>query len=188
MSQLCIHAFEMNLDGDDVTVRVGTIAADDDPRVLARPDAWQTTEIGGSQPVQTVTVPVASAEILALVETPKVLIPGVAGSMTIVIGSCVVYKAGLTPYTDHDGSILTVGTGVGAFPRWGQTPVSNFLTSADDEIAPFSPSNPGVDGAGIGPIGDFAGADITLSVSTTDPTDGDGTLLVTVYYFLAPTA
>lgn len=46
--RLCTDGYVMNLDGEDVTVHPGVIATDDDPRVLARPDAWQPTEGGGA--------------------------------------------------------------------------------------------------------------------------------------------
>lgn len=132
---------------------------------------------GGSGP-QVVTVPISSAQILALHTTPVVLIPGVAGKVAVVGEGCIAYVAGATPYTDNGGDATVIQAGQDIAQASG----AGFWDQAASQVYAF--------GYGIiltGPAAGFAGHDVVLTSHGANPTLGDGTLKVTLSYFLAPT-
>lgn len=140
---------------------------------------------GGSGGVQVVTVPITSAQILDLANTPVTLIPGVTGKVTNVVGVCFVYLAGATPYTlANPSSGLNIYTDV-SFALWTNAAAAGFIDQASDLVS--LPATAPAGGASGDPS-EFAGQNIILSASFGNPTLGDGTLLVTLSYFLAPVA
>ena len=128
-----------------------------------------------------VNVPVSSAEILDLANTPVVLVPGLPGFVTVVTGVAIVYLAGATPYTDNGGSLQVAYAGnvSGQFAVVG----AGFWDQATSQ---FSAAGYGQTEAGAAAT--YDGLDLVLLVDMANPTLGDGTLSVTVSYFLAPTA
>jgi hypothetical protein len=127
-------------------------------------------------------VPISSAQILDLANTPVTLIPGVAGKVTIPICSVVAYVAGATPYTDH-GSTIFVASGPGLAQAWAATLGAGFWDQATSQV--FSGAGGALSAA---PASGYAAADVVLTADTANPTGGavDSTLLVTLSYFLAP--
>lgn len=147
---------------------------------------------GGGGGAQVVTVPISSAQILDLANTPVTLIPGVAGFVTVVNGLALAYVAGLVPYLDGGGNI-TVATPEAGFPGsyvgpWGQLPSAGFWDQAIDEVAvqgcgePTSTLTQTLIGTSV-----VAGQDVVLYQDAANPTLGNGTLQVSLSYFLAPT-
>lgn len=149
---------------------------------------------GGSQPVQLTTVTVTSADLLGIGGTPKVLIPGVPGFITNVMSTVMVYKPGGTPYGNlgnvqfeaHTPYAINTGSVFGWFGN--NINGSGFLDAVTDQVAIPAPSsdstNPSTDAA------DLDGQDVVLvnTVPAQSPTGGDGELLVTLVYYLAPTS
>lgn len=143
---------------------------------------------GGSQTVFAATVPISSAEILALADTPVVLVPGVADKVTVVTGVCVTYLAGETPYTLDPGNpgTIEVITLQPAWSDWEWTSAlgaNGFIDQAESQVAPCDVT---VDAPG--PLSDYTNLPVSLHLHNAgaNPTLGDGTLEVTVQYFLAP--
>lgn len=140
---------------------------------------------GGGGGVQVATVPVSSAQILDLANTPVTLIPGVANNVTVVVAVAIAYIAGLVPYLDGGGNIKVVTGGFSEpISPWFDRGSASFWDQATSQIYAGGP----VDNSPVvTPATDLAGVDVTLLQDTANPTLGDGTLLVTVAYFLAPT-
>lgn len=146
---------------------------------------WITGGGGGGGGVQVATVHVSSAEILALRTTPIVLLPAVSGNAAIVNGIAVAYVAGSTPYTDH-GSHLLIDTATEA-AVWFDFATSGFWDQASSQMVV---QGCGINGgqSGSDALSNFSDTDVHLHASVANPTLGDGTLVVTVSYFLAPTS
>jgi len=139
---------------------------------------------GGGGGVQVVTVPLDSADILDIFNTPVILVAGTPGTMTVVVGVSLVYLAGVTPYTDHGGS-LVVGDATGTTFDWADVTTAGFWDQATSQA--FIPQPNTVFGALTAALAGVDGLDVVLQQSTANPTLGDGTLSVTVAYFSAPT-
>lgn len=141
--------------------------------------AWQVG--GGGGGVQVATVPVSSAEVLDLKNTSKVLVPGVAGSMIYPLAEAViVYIAGATPYTDHGGYLnFDIGQSTTFYSVQG----AGFWDQASSQVYPLSPGQVTI--AAPDPPVNYDGFGVLLSADN-NPTGGDGTLLVTVAYVVAP--
>ncbi len=131
----------------------------------------------------TIVVPINSAQILDLVNTPVTLISGVPGFVTVVQGFAVTYIAGITPYTDH-GSNIFIENADHDF-GWGGQATSGFWDQATSQTVVWSSSS--AVQATQAAVADVAGDNTILSCSVANPTGGDGTLLVTLSYFLSPT-
>lgn len=135
---------------------------------------------GGSAP-QVSTVRVNSAEILALFDTPVTLVAGVAGKVPVVNGYSITYVAGSTPYTvDPDGELEIVTAG----NMWVGVSDVGFLDQAASQVS----ASGYVGGDLVGPLSAVDGEGISLTNTVANPTLGDGTLVVTISYFLAPAA
>jgi hypothetical protein len=127
-------------------------------------------------------VPISSAQILDLKNTPVTLISGVAGSAIIVVNALLAYVAGLTPYLDGGGVIAVDAIGWGNGP-WVSNPSSGFWDQATSQVIGNAGAN-----AGLSVSGQLDGVAVSLTQSVASPTLGNGTLIVTVSYYLAPTA
>lgn len=135
---------------------------------------------GGGGDVTVVVKPVTSAQILDLANTPVVLVPGVPGSVIVVTGLALTYVAGAIPYLDG-GPNISVQTGANAID-WTDVAGAGFWDQATDQLMIPQPN------VGFGqiqePVADVDGVDVVLTAAH-NPTLGDGTLAVTVAYFLA---
>ncbi len=139
---------------------------------------------GGSQAVTVSTVAVSSAEILELADTTKQLVATQgAGKAIVPVSISTVYLAGGTPYTDH-GTTLTVCTIKGGSGWIGFSTVG-FWDQASSQFF-----NPGyLLQEGIGDLDFFTDLPLLLDAQGgTNPTDGDGTLIVQVAYVVLDTA
>ena len=144
-----------------------------------------TSSKGGGAPsgggVQVVTVPISSAQILALHTTPVTLIAGVAGQITVVQGMNFSYIAGSIPYVDSGGT-MSVATLAPALIAWGGIAGVGFWDQSTNAQEGY-----GYSVAYTSSV-DYAEQDVVLTLDTANPTLGNGTLKVTVSYFLAPAA
>jgi hypothetical protein len=138
---------------------------------------------GGGGNVLVDTIPVSSAEILALADVDVLLVPGAAGSTIALVSVGIVYQAGLVPYLDGGGSmrVSTRAAGGGVIAAWTDLAGAGFWDQADSQV--FVPG--GLAALGNGPLSDSDGQDVILTADN-DPTLGDGTLSVTVAYYLIP--
>lgn len=159
----------------DTYVGIGTTSAD-----------WKPTGGGGgSQPVQLASVVLTSAQLLALTETPVQLIaaPGV-GKAIICVTVVLNYRAGATPYTVNGTNLFINADGTASndfgWMAWAQ---AGFIDQADSQVASttFLDGNGQVAESGLDNAPIFAACD-------SDPTDGDGTLGITILYFVADVA
>ena len=142
---------------------------------------------GGSGDVQVATVPVSSAEILALADTYKDLIEGVPGFVPVVTCITVAYLAGETPYTDAGGYLVMA---VGPATYW-QLTGGGFVDQAESQL--FIPTISLGTNAVPAALADLGGEDLALYYAYATPegtnlTDGDGTLSVTFAYFMVATS
>jgi len=146
--------------------------------------AAQAGGVGGG--VQVVTVPVSSPQILDLLNTPATLVAVPAGSMAVVVAADILYLAGVTPYTDGGGSIEVMnGQGGDTIHYFNALTTAGFWDQATDQLFPVNATTSGSTYAAAS----LDGEDVELRYSGgINPTLGDGTLLVTVAYFLAPIA
>jgi hypothetical protein len=146
---------------------------------------WTTVDVeedggDGAQLLQSVTVPISSAEILALHTTPKVLVPAVADTIIlpqIVVGN---FAAGVTPYSGTPNYRLFIGNTFGTADIAIAHPASSFLTASDNIYYFYFGKNV---------IDDNHDAPPSLVVSVPFQFDlsgavtaGDGTLEMTVFY------
>lgn len=137
---------------------------------------------GASGGVQVVTVPISSAQILDIKNTPVTIVAGVAGNAIMPVLVLFAYIAGGTPYTDG-GGFLTIATGaVGGIQDWFSITTAGWWDQAASQIF-----TPGAAPSSSGATASYAGVDLVLGQDTAAPTLGNGTLKVTVAYFLAPT-
>jgi hypothetical protein len=134
---------------------------------------------GGGGGVQVATVPISSAQILDLANTPVTLIPGVAGNFINVTGAAIAYVAGITPYLDGGGSLDIAIANQAIFGVTG----AGFWDQATSQAAAQGYGGQLPAGASSG----YAGVDVSVYEDTAAPTGGNGTLLVSLSYFLAPT-
>ena len=130
---------------------------------------------------------VSSAEILALADTPVTLVAGVPNTAAVVNAISFVYIAGATPYTDNGGSLF-VWTADGTAAQW-----NNGLTTAGfwDQATSQASSVGFGDGTNpaVAALTALSGQPLVLvSFGGANPTLGNGTLVVTLSYFLAPTS
>jgi hypothetical protein len=125
---------------------------------------------GGSQTLQVATVAVTSAEIKALFTAPKTLIaaPG-AGKLLTVQGYCLQFIAGNTPYA----TVTDVGL------QWeggaGVTFGGSLLDQATNQITLD-------DLVYSGPQSAVANKALQLTADGANPTAGNGTIVLTIYY------
>lgn len=129
--------------------------------------------------VKVATVPLTSAQLLAIFTTPVTLVaaPG-AGLAHIPIHANCVYVAGGTPYTDHAGSInVAVGT-LGFL----QKVTAGWWDQAASQVI-YMP----LAGQQLQPVSSWANQAITIAQTTANPTGGNGTALITVTYVTIPT-
>ncbi len=127
----------------------------------------------------TVVVPISSAQILDLKNTPVTLISGIPGNVTYVTAICCVYVAGLIPYLDGGGNLVCETSTPG---EWGTNAGAGFWDQATSKVFTTAQSGNVIQASASA----YAGADVVLTESVASPTLGDGTLLVTLSYFLAP--
>lgn len=136
---------------------------------------------GGAGGMQVAVVPISSAEVKALFTTPVILVPGVADRIIVVCSATLAYIAGGTPYTDHGGNIM-VETETDEF-EWLTQAGAGFWDQAASQFF----LNAGVGAFGPGAVTDAAGLGVILTEDTANPTAGDGTLVVTLAYYLGHT-
>ncbi len=140
---------------------------------------------GGSSPVLYADKDLTSAQLLALHDTAVKLIDGVVGKAILVTAWSVTYRAGATPYTDHGGSLQLFID----FNGFGASVTSMGLATVglwDQPVDALYPDNPaGLGGYGTQtPVSHVSGKELDLWQDTANPTGGDGTLTVEVWYVL----
>lgn len=126
-----------------------------------------------SSGIQTTTVAVSSAEILALNTTPKQLIaaPG-AGNVIRLISVSIFYTFGTSAYATFTNTAIEY-EGTPETPAAQDTVIINSTQSKVLFLAA---------GPGINNLVDVENKAVILTVETGDPTAGDGTLDVRVQY------
>lgn len=138
---------------------------------------------GGGGGPQLATVAVSQADLLALHSSPKILVaaPG-ANKIIVPMALALHYNFGTTGYTDSNGAFIAFG---------GETNTNfNVFSIAGDEftkdhsVSTLLPPEPA-----SFPIKNIANANLVnlplvLGTYTADMTDGDGTGVVMVYYFV----
>lgn len=137
---------------------------------------------GGSQPLQTATVTLDSGDLETLSANPVELVAAPdPGKGIAPVALWIVYAAGETPYTDNGGH-LSVQTDNAQF--WGDIAGEGWWDQPDsqgwNQLAQFSGATAGIDGLAVN-VTNAAGHD-------TDPTGGDGSVIVTCLYFVADLA
>jgi hypothetical protein len=132
---------------------------------------------GGSQPLLVATVPLSSAQILALHDSPIEIVPVQAGFVIWPVTASILYKAGTTPYDQHTGFERILWSGQNA-P--GDQVFEEIAGPGDaivllDLMKYFE---------GFDVVGNFGA--VTIDNSIANPTGGDGTAVVTVWFVLVP--
>ncbi len=162
-------------------------------RIYNLPDPVDNNEVatkayvdagGGSQAVAVATVSVSSAEILSLADTAKQIVAAQGtGKVIVPLSISYVYLAGGTPYTDHgtDLVVCTIRGGSG----WVDRPSVGFW---DQAVSQFY--NAGfLNSQGVAELDFWTDLPLLLDAQGgSNPTDGDGTLIVQVAYSVLDTA
>src|SRR5690606_5187437 len=139
--------------------------------------AYVDAQVGSAGAWQKVTIPVSSAEILALNTTPKRLIDNPGAGNGIIVDAVIFRKTGpTTAYATN--TTMRVYLGSGATPVIDD--VSDFLTESGARVQ-YSRSN----SYGNTTV---SGNHINLTVNGGNPTDGDGDIEVDVIYMIVDTA
>lgn len=136
---------------------------------------------GAAGSLMQVTVPVSSAELLAIFTTPKTLVAA-AGSGFALIPTFVFceYIFGTTAYTDHGGALnVKVGTSNISF---NVVTTSGWWDQITNQGSLWSDGSGGTKSA----LANYANKAILLSQTVANPTLGDGTLAVTINYISVP--
>lgn len=155
------------------------MASDSDTKVPTQQSvkAYVDARVGSAGAWQKVTIPVSSAEILALNTTPKRLIDNPGAGNGIIVDAVIFRKTGpTTAYATN--TTMRVYLGSGATPVIDD--VSDFLTESGARVQ-YSRSN----SYGNTTV---SGNHINLTVNTGNPTDGDGDIEVDVIYMIVDTA
>lgn len=142
--------------------------------------AWVPAS-GAIPGVQTTSVTLSSAQVLALFTTPVTLVPAQgAGFFIQPIATLLNYQFKTTQYTDHGGGLAfgfngsnanTVQAATAGF--WDQTSSRYTMTTT------FSRTSVSIAAANQA---------LTIIQTTANPTGGDGLLMVTVEYVVVPLA
>lgn len=133
-------------------------------------------------------VTLTSAQLLDLHNNPALLVPGVPGKILVPLGGVMLYHAGTTPYAGGNDLIvlyegLAATTGRNAF-LIGAT--IGFMQQSTDRWCQLMQhifySDNGF------PADTAIGKGLALGIEETPLTDGDGTLDVSIFYYIVPPA
>ncbi len=137
------------------------------------------TTIGPSSTLGTVNHfrgSLTSAQILTLFSTPVSLIPGMSGSILFPVGTMLTYRAGSSLYVSTGMPSLIWDSNTTLLASTG-TP--SFLASSVSSINLMRINGPnGV----IYPLSGVTGMGIDLWLSGANPTSGNGTMAVDIWY------
>lgn len=131
---------------------------------------------GGSS-LQVQSFPISSSQILNGFTTPVTLLPSLGSGLGYVpISVTWNYRFGGTPYTIGTAGNLTFGSNLGVF----QVSPTGLIDQAASGFAytynTFTPAT--------GIAGNWSPASWKFSIQTANPTVGNGTLLITVAYWI----
>ncbi len=167
--------------GDGIT----RVTSDDDTVTITNPTG-PTVDLsagGGSGPVKFAEVTVSSAELLAIDTDAVTLVAGVPGKVLNPISGYVIFLPDTTPYNPADMNIVWFSRPTAPFDNAGWATVGaggliDQTTSIYGQIIGTS----GQPYASLeGGYYEVEGAPIALEAGTA-PTDGDGSLVVGIYY------
>jgi hypothetical protein len=126
--------------------------------------------------IKTVTRTLTSAEIKALYTTPITLVAGVADTVYAFVGAWAVFRAGATAYSTNGGN-LRIGSSISYDSGLAS---SSFIDQAVDQFLFWSPiTNPSALN-----LSAAAGDPLSVNLDTANPTLGDGTIDLTVLYYV----
>lgn len=134
-------------------------------------------EPSGGGAIQTVTVTLTSAQVLALHTTPVTVVqaPG-AGLAIVPVSAMFNYQFGGTAYTDGGGNITLAGNGTGNYASFAS---AGFWDQGSSKVKPFTAlTNPAVVSLAA------VESAIQVGQNTANPTLGNGLLAVTVAYYV----
>lgn len=156
----------------------GPVAAEDvtvNPEVLGTSDVQAALEASGV--IEVVTRTLTSVEILALNTTPIELVAAVPGKIIWPVEAWAILSAGATPYIVTGDLLIYHDINIGVLSDGGL----GLLGQADDFFIDLTLNvTPGT--AWGEPLVSIEGLPLLLTSGGDDPTDGDGTLEVTVLY------
>ena len=127
-----------------------------------------------------VTRILTSADILQLNSVPFELVAGITGKVLWVVGAFFAYHFVTTPYTIDDLLLINPASWIVVATNAGTG--AGFLARTSDGIAAMVQYGTGVGYDGGVSTSSYSGLPLTLKSGSFDPTDGDGTLDVTVLY------
>ena len=142
--------------------------------------------------VDVASVAVSRAQLLGF-GNPVTIVPGVGGKMIVPLGGVVEYHAGSTPYTDHGCNLAVywnTGNGILFNDTYFVMQGNGFWTQAASQVAPIVPRSiepaTGQPSYVVGGWSLFTAHDLVIGSHALvgNPTGGNGTLLVTVFYCL----
>lgn len=134
--------------------------------------------VGGS--LLTATVTLTSAQILSSFTSPVEAIPGVAGKTIFVIGAAFKYNHVTTDYTSGDnlGLVYHGETSLGGGATLASSPNTWNAFSATQDWAQSPNNYPGFSSI----TGPLVGLGVDFVTNNANPTGGDSTMTITVWY------
>lgn len=121
-----------------------------------------------------VTRELSSAELLDIMGSPVEVVPAPGpGNVLVLIAQAFTYLAGTTPYTPNGGSLAV---------QYGDEPATayrayGYASTIDQAASTFGTL---LTDTGSFALADYEDAPLVIAGSTADPTDGDGTLVVSL--------
>lgn len=147
----------------------------------ADPDGNVVLQTSSNAPIQSSTVTLTAAQIIALGTTPIQIVAGVTGSYLSLVQVILEYLAGSTPFTTTSGGlIIGNGTNPGGVGNNYVNSASGFL---DQTASTVIDSTGSMAGNTPNPSSQLTGLNINISGNDGwNVTAGNGTLKVTIYY------